>query len=71
MVDPAQIGSKFRISHSDEMGDFAPLKSLSEHALAQGYTDLRFDQKTMGWAYHRPDQAIGGDGRLYVKVAKS
>lgn len=70
MVDPAQIGSKFRISLSNDMGDFAPLKSLSEHALTQGYTDLRFDQKTMGWAYHKPDQAVGHDGRLYVKASR-
>lgn len=68
MVDPKKIGSDFRISLSDDMGSFVPLKALSERALEQGYTDLRFNPKTMGWAYHKPEQALGEDGRLYVKA---
>lgn len=66
MVDPKKIGSDFRISLSDDMGHFAPLKSLGERALEQGYTELRFNPKTRGWAYHKPDQALGADGRVYV-----
>lgn len=41
---------------------------LRERALAQGYTDLRFNSETMSWAYHKPDQAVGEDGRTYVKA---
>ena len=35
-------------------------------AILQGYTELRFNPETMSWAWHKPDQAVGEDGRLYV-----
>lgn len=67
MVDPTIIGSDFRISLSEDLGHFEPLRPLSERALEQGYTELRFNPDTMGWAYNQPDQAVGDDGRVYVK----
>lgn len=68
MVDPKKVGSDYRISLSDGMGYRSPLKAITDRALEQGYTDLRFNPKTMGWAYHKPDQAVGEDGRFYVKA---
>jgi len=68
MVDPKKIGSDFRISLSDDIGHFVPLKSLRERAVERGYTDLRFDPETMSWGYHKLDQAVGEDGRTYTKV---
>lgn len=68
MVNPKQIGSDYRISLSDDMGHFVPIMPVRKRAFGQGYTELRFNPETMGWAYHKPDQAVGDDGRVYVKV---
>jgi hypothetical protein len=68
MVDPKKIGGDFRISLSDGMGSFAPLDSVEKVAAERGCTGLRFNGRAMGWAYHKPDQALGEDGRLYVKA---
>lgn len=67
MVDPKKIGNDFRISLSDDLGTFEPLRPIGERAFEQGYTELRFNPDTMGWAYHKPDQAVGDDGRVYVR----
>lgn len=68
MVNPMQIGSDFRISLSDGMGSFVPIDSVEKVAAERGCTGLRFNGRTMGWSYHKPDQAVGEDGRLYVKA---
>lgn len=41
---------------------------VERRATEGGYTELRFNPETMGWAYHRPDEAVGEDGRRYVRV---
>lgn len=42
---------------------------IEARAYAQGFTELRMDPETKGWAYNKPDQALGTDGRLYVRAA--
>lgn len=71
MVDLKKIGSGFRISISDDMGHFVPITPVRMTAFEQGYTDLRFNGETMSWAYHKPDQAVGEDGRVYIKAGRS
>lgn len=46
----------------------SPLLEVRRRAIAEGYTELRFNPETMGWAYHKPDQALGEDGHTYVSV---
>ncbi len=41
---------------------------IRKRAIQGGYTELRFNPETTGWAYHRPDEAVGMDGRRYVRV---
>lgn len=45
-------------------------EAISARAHRRGYTDLRFNPETMGWAYHKPDQAVGADRRRYVLAPK-
>jgi hypothetical protein len=42
-------------------------REIERRAFEQGFTELRFNPETMGWAYHKPDQAVGADGRVYVR----
>jgi hypothetical protein len=42
-------------------------REIERCAFASGFTELRFNPGTMGWAYHKPDQAVGPDGRIYVR----
>ena len=44
------------------------LRERTEQAQSQGYTELRFNPDTRGFAYHKPDQAVGEDGRLYIRA---
>jgi len=51
------------ISAADE-----PLaETVRKHAFEHGYVELRFNPRTMWWAWHKPDQAVGPDGRIYVR----
>lgn len=43
-------------------------ETLRRFAQARGYTELRFNPKMRGWAWHKPDQVIGEDGRLYIRA---
>lgn len=42
--------------------------TIRKFAHEQGYTDLRFNPATRSWAWHKPDQAVGADGRLYIRA---
>lgn len=45
-----------------------PLSStIRRRAHDLGFTDLRFDLSARTWAWHKPDQVIGEDGRIYVR----
>jgi len=42
-------------------------ESVRKHAFERGYVELRFNPSTMSWAWHKPDQATGPDGTIYVR----
>lgn len=46
----------------------SPLSEVTRRAVEGGFTELRFNPETMGWTYHRPDEAVGEDGRRYIRV---
>jgi hypothetical protein len=54
--------------------EFFQIEPLSDtirnHAHALGYTELHFNPQTMGWSWHKPDQVLGADGRLYVMASR-
>lgn len=43
------------------------LREVERRAFEDGYTELRFNPKTLGWAYHKPDQTGVVNGTIYVR----
>lgn len=62
--------AKFTLSNGEAVLPLSVNEEVRKRALSSGHTELRFNSETMGYAYHKPDQAVGEDGRVYVRKGK-
>ena len=58
--------SVFRTNDGEHVVPLSVNSEIQKRVISSGATELRFNSETMSYAYHKPDQAVGGDGRLHV-----